>query len=181
MAPLRSQAPWSVLTEVERRGTEVLAVQIMSKEGSQARLTLHRGADGRIDASTILTAVPCAGPVDAATNLAPDLRAQLTWVTTLLSSASAPSDAELRDRLSPTFLAAIPPEQFRAALAQLRALGPFTIRSYEGSPAPLNLTARVGVRTGEEARLELTIELGSSHRITAFAIRTQPPCRTPAR
>lgn len=175
--PLIAMAPWRIISEVERRGEEVLAVQLASRSGEQARLTIHRDPTGQVDASTILAAVPCADPVPIDTEIDGPLRDRFGWITELLGTTSTPSDDELRRRFAPSFLSAVPPERLRVGLPVLRDLGPYTLRSFEGPPSAHSLTARVGVRTGEEARLSLAIEPEPPHRITGFSVFTQPPCR----
>lgn len=174
---LIAMAPWRILAEVERRGEDVLAVQLGSETGEQARLTIHRSPSGEADGTTILLALPCADPVAGDTQLDEALAESLRWVTELLESRSAPTEDELRQRFAPSFLSAVPPERLRAGLPQLRALGPYRLRSFEGPPSAYGLTARVGVRTGEEARLSLSVEPHPPHRITGFSVFTQPPCR----
>ena len=171
-----SLGPWGVLREIERRD-DVLAVQLRGRDDEQARLTLMVGDDGKLVASTILRAEPCADAVPADTELAAPLAAQLDWVKHLLASTSQPSETELRDHFAPTFLSAVPVDQFIAALGQVRALGPYTYRHHEGAPLSSSLTMRVGLRTGEEARLTLAVEPQPPHRITGFAVKTQQPCR----
>lgn len=174
---LTAMAPWRIISEVERRGEEVLAVQLASATGEQARLTIHRDSTGQVDGSTILIAVPCADPVALGTKIDEPLNDSLDWITELLRTTSTPSEDDLRQRFSPTFLSAVPPERLRGGLPQLRDLGPYTLRSFEGSPTAFSLTARFGVRTGEEARLTLVVEPAPPHRITGFSVFTQAPCR----
>ena len=176
-AQLTPMAPWEALTEVERRDEEVLAVQLASASGEQVRLTLHRTPSGKLDGSTVLAAAPCADPVPADTKLDGPLGDAHAWVTELLASSSSPTDEELRQRFAPSFLAEVTPDRLRAGLPQLRALGPYTLRSFEGPPLPFSLTARVGLRSGEEARLALAVETDPPHRITGFSVFTQAPCR----
>lgn len=178
--PLIALAPWRIISEVERRGEEVLAVQLASATGEQARLTIHRDSTGQVDGSTILAAVPCAEAVATDTKINEPLNDTLGWVTELLGTTSTPSDDELRQRFAPSFLASVPPERLRLGLPQLRDLGPYTLRSFEGPPSTFSLTARVGIRTGEEARLTLAIEPDAPHRITGFSVFTQQPCRITA-
>ena len=168
--------PWTVLREIERR-ENVLVVQLQAPGDQQARVTVMTGPDGRAVASTILMAEPCAEAVAADVALDPALAGQLEWVKALLASTEEPSEQELRDHLAPSFLSAVPVDDFKAALGQVRALGPYTYRHHEGSPLSSSLTMRVGMRTGEEARLTLAIEPRAPHRITGFAIRPQQPCR----
>jgi hypothetical protein len=175
--PLLAVAPWRVVQEIERRGDDVLGVQIQAADGTQARLTLHRQADGRLDASTILRAVDCAPLVDKGTPLDAVLATQLDWVMELLAGDDTPSADELERHFAPSFLQAVPVQRLRELLPQVRDLRPFTLRHYEGQPGPRTLTARLGVRSGEEARLTLTIEPDAPHRITGFAVFTQQPCR----
>jgi hypothetical protein len=174
---LIQHAPWRVMQEIERRDDTVLAVQLQAADGTQTRLTMHRTPEGKLDASTILMAQPCAASVDRDTRLDPALQPQLDWAMAVIGSKGDPPDAELQQHLAPTFLEAVPLPKFREALGQLRALGPFTLRSYEGQPESRELIARVGLRTGEEARLSLSIEPGQPHRITGFLVLTQLPCR----
>ena len=176
VAPLGSRGPWRVLAEVERRDDTVLAVQLVSAGEEQVRLTLHRAGNGRFDGSTILAAVPCAAAVDPSMPLSPQLADQLAWTKQVLASSSELSDDELRQRFAPSFLAQVPLAELPSAIAKLRALGPYTFRNYEGPPSTYQLMARVGVRTGEEARLTLAVETTTPHRITALAIFTQAPC-----
>src|SRR5439155_11887527 len=77
---VQRRGPWRVLGEIERRDERVLAVQLISANGEQVRLTMHRASDGRFDASTILAAVPCAEAVDVSTPLSAELGGQLTWI-----------------------------------------------------------------------------------------------------
>lgn len=177
---LIAMAPWRIISEVERRGEEVLAVQLASRGGEQVRLTLHRNSTGEVDGSTILAAVPCADPVATDVVLDGPLNDTLGWITELLETTMTPSDDELGQRFSPSFLSSVPPERFRALLPQLRNLGPYSLRSFEGPPSAFGLTARVGLRTGEEARLSLSIEPDQPHRVLAFSVLTQPPCRITA-
>ena len=175
--PLIALGAWRVISEVERRGEELLAVQLASASGEQARLTIHRDRSGKVDGSTILIAVPCADPVATDGTINGPLNERFGWITELLGATSTPSDEELRERFAPSFLSAVPPDRLRAGLPQLRDLGPYTLRSFEGPPSAYSLSARLGVRTGEEARLTLAIEPDPPHRITGFSVFTQPPCR----
>jgi hypothetical protein len=169
-------APWTVLSEVERR-ENVLAVQLQGAGARQARLTMMTGSAGRVEASTILMAEPCAEAVPADAPLEPALAGQLEWTKALLASTGEPSDQELVEHLAPSFLSAVPVAEFRVALEQVRALGPFTYRHHEGPPLESSLTMRVGIRTGEEARLTLATETRPPHQVTGFVVRTQQPCR----
>lgn len=173
---LEERGHWRIAGEVERRDDTVLAVQLIAADGTQARLTMHRAASGKLDASTILLAQACAPAVTIDSTLEPALRSHLDWAMALLASEKDPSDAELRDHLAPSFLEMVPLGEFRSGLGQLRALGPYSLRSYEGAPNRIQLAARVGLRTGEEARLSLSIEPREPHRITGFSIFTQAPC-----
>jgi hypothetical protein len=67
-----------------------------------------------------------------------------------------------------------------SGLADIRKLAPFTVRGYEGTPAARTLQARLGIRTGEEARLSLALDAADPPRITALALFTQAPCRLPS-
>ena len=176
---VRRLGPWRILAEVERRGEEVVAVQLVAADGQQARLTLRLGAGGRVEASTILLATPCAAPVPATTPLSPPLADQLSWTQELLASDRAPSDDELRGHFAASFLSAVPLDQLRGGIDQIRELGPLTLRSFEGPPSEHALTARLGVRTGEEARLSLTVAAQPPHQITGLTVLTQQPCRIP--
>ena len=170
-------APWRVLVEVERRGDTVLAVQLVAAGGQQARLTLLVGADGRVGASTILMATSCAEVLPADTPLSSPLAEQLDWVKGRLADGPVPTDDELRARFSPSFLASVPVGQLRQGFEQLQAIGPYTMRTYEGRPSEWQLNARLGVKTGEEARLVLAIDSAPPHQITGFGVHTQQPCR----
>lgn len=175
---LRELGPWRILREVERRGDEVLAVQLGARSGEQLRLTIQRRPDGRLDASTILRAEACADALDPTVPLAPALAGQFEWVmTSLLAGGTPPSDAELSERFAASFLSAVPPPQLREALDRITGLGPYTLRSFEGQPTDVSLAARLGVRTGEEARLTLSVSPADPQQITGLVVRTQPPCR----
>jgi hypothetical protein len=177
-AQVAARGPWSVLREVERRDETVLAVQLGSSSGEQMRLTLHRAADGRLDASTVLNTVPCAAPVAAEADLSPALRVQLDWLDALFGSDRTPSSQEVAEHLAPGFLRQIGGEgAFVGLLPQVRRVAPLTRRAFEGPPRELGLTARLGVNTGEEARLTLEIETAAPHRISSFGILTTQPCR----
>ena len=170
-------APWRVLAEVERRDQTVLAVQLAAEGGEQARLTLLVGDDGRVDASTILMATSCAEALAADTALSPPLAQQLEWVRSRLAEGTVPTDDELRARFSPSFLASVPVGQLRQGFEQLQSIGPYTMRAFEGRPSDWQLNARLGVKTGEEARLVLAVDMAPPHQITGFGVRTQQPCR----
>ncbi|HUQ39762.1 MAG TPA: Cpe/LpqF family protein [Acidimicrobiales bacterium] len=177
---LQSKAPWRVLAEVERRGDEVLAVQLVAADGTQARFTIHLYELGKVDSSTILIARPCAGELAVAgTALPPSIAGQWEWARDILTTNRAVTDEEVRDHLSPSFIRQMGPEEFRMQVAQLRRIGPFTVRSFEGRPSPVLLRARVGVSTGEEARLELAVELPAPHRVVGLTVLTQTPCEMP--
>jgi len=170
--------PWSILREVERRDDSVLVVQLGASSGEQLRLTLHRATDGRLDASTVLATVPCAAPVPPDAKLAPALQEQLGWLEALLASSRTPPTDEVAAHLAPTFLRQTGGSgSFVGILPVLRRLGPYTRRSFEGPPRELGLTARLGINTGEEARLTLEVERGGPHRISSFGIVTAQPCR----
>lgn len=175
---LRPMGPWRLGHEIERRGDDVLAVQLVGAGGEEARLTILRGAGGRIEGSTILRATPCAVAVDPEAPIAAPLADRLEQALAFFREGNDPSDEELAERFAPSFLAELPPAGLRAALEQVRALGPFRVRSYEGEPLPASLVARLGVRTGEEARLTLGVEPDAPHRITTLTVFTEQPCRT---
>lgn len=178
---LRAQAPWRVLTEVERRGDSVLAVQIQAADGTQARLTFRRGAAGRVDASTILIAEACAAALPIGTTpVPPAIAGQWAWVRDLVMSDRPVTEAELRDHLAPSFLAAVPPDEFRRQTTILGQLGPLTERAFEGQPSAMILKEGLGTGTGEEARLELAVELPAPHRIVGMTVRTERPCEIEA-
>lgn len=174
---LQPKRPWRVLQEVERRADDVLAVQLVGRDDEQARLTMRVGADRKIVAATVLMATPCAPAAPADAPLSPDLAARLGWVKKVIDSGHVPDDDELRATFSPSFLAAVPVDKTRAALEQIHALGPFTYRSYEGPPRERSLTMRVGVSTGEEARLTLTVDPPPARTISGLTVQTQQPCR----
>jgi hypothetical protein len=175
---VQDRGPWRVHSEVERRGQEALAVQLVSENGEQSRLTLHRTDDGRLDGATALLAQPCAPAPPPETALAPPLAAQLDWIKQKpLASADGLSDDEIAGHFAPSFLSAVPRDKIRADLAKISTLGPYTFRHYEGPATPVSLVLRVGVRTAEEARLSLAVEPQAPHRITTFSVLTQPPCQ----
>lgn len=175
---LRPLGPWRLGPEIERRGDEVLAVQLLGGAGEEARLTIFRGDGGRVEGSTILRATPCAAAVDAKVPVATPLADRLEEALDLFRDGPDPTDEELAERFAPSFLAELPPTRLRAALDQIRAIGPFRVRNFEGEPLQTSLVARLGVRTGEEARLTLGIEPDAPHRITTLTVLTQQPCRT---
>jgi hypothetical protein len=105
---------------------------------------------------------------------------QLAWIKGVLASSARLSDAEIEEHFSPSFLAHVPPNQLRANTEKLRALGPYSFRNYEGPPTAAQLAARVGVFSGEEARLTLAVDTEAPNRISGFAIFTQPPCTSSA-
>lgn len=177
-AALGPLGPWRLGPEIERRGDEVLAVQLVGAGGEEARLTILRGAGGRIDGSTILRATPCAAAGDPEAPIAAPLADRLEEALGLFRDGPDPTDEELAERFASSFLAELPPTRLRAALDQIRAIGPFRVRNFEGQPVQTSLVARLGVRTGEEARLTLGIEPDAPHRITTLTLLTQPPCRT---
>lgn len=177
-ATLGPLGPWRAGQEIERRGDEVLAVQLLGGGGEEARLTIFRGGGGRIEGSTILRATPCAAAVDPEAPIATPLADRLEDALGLFRERPDPSDEELAGLFAPSFLAELPPTRLRAALDQIRAIGPFRVRSFEGEPLQTSLVARLGVRTGEEARLTLGIEPDAPHRITTLTLLTQQPCRT---
>lgn len=175
---LRPLGPWRLGPEIERRGDDVLATQLLGGGGEEVRLTILRGPDGRIDASTVLRAVPCADATDPTVPIATPLADRLAWALGTFRAGADPTDDELTERLAPTFLAELPVAEVRDGLGKIRALGPFRFRSYEGAPLATSLVARLGLRTGEEARLTLGVEPDAPHRITSLTVLTQPPCRT---
>jgi hypothetical protein len=177
---LKARKPWRVLREVERRESRVLAAQLVSTSGEQARLTLQREPGGRLSASTILVATPCAQPVDPATVSLPEpIAGQFAWFFALINRQDDVTDDEINGHLALAFLAEFPPDRFRLALGQIRGIGPFTLRSYEGAPLSTGVIARLGVRTGEEARFTLAVDPTSPGRITGAQVMTLQPCRLP--
>ncbi len=177
LATVSPMGPWRQLEEIERRGETILAVQLAAPGKEQSRLTFALGNDGRVQGSTILMATHCAEAVDPAIPLSPGLAQQLAWVQELLGSDREVSDEELQARFAPSFLSSVSPDKFRAGLVQLRELGPYSLRGFEGAPLAASLAARVGVRSGEEARLTLSVEASGAARISGLEIRTQQPCR----
>jgi hypothetical protein len=177
---LPAQGAVRILREVERRGETVLAVQLVSATDDQIRLSMRLADDGRVNAAVILTTVPCADPVLAdGGELAPPLRAALDWLIDVANSERELPDEELERMFTPEFLAAVPPEQFRQLTEQLRGIGPLSPRHFEGQPTATSLHLRVGVNTGEEARVAVTIEATEPHRISGATVLTQQPCRLP--
>lgn len=177
---VQSGAPWRVLREVERRDEQTLALQLVNGDRDQMRLSFSVGAEGRLTAAMVLSAVPCGEvtpPGEA--EVAPPLAERLDWVLAAVNGGGDYSDEEIASVLAPSFVDAMPPAQFRTVLEQVRAIGPLTKRHYEDRPTETTLFLRVGIHTGEEARLTLSIERDTPHRITRFSFLTQQPCRLP--
>jgi hypothetical protein len=170
--------PWTVATEVERRDA-ALALQLLAGDGEQqARLSLALADDGRLAGALVLLASSCSAELvePASVELAPALGERLDWLLDGVADGRTPSDEELAAVMDPAFLQALPGDEMRTALAEVAALAPLTLRWYEGSPGPTELTARVGIVSGEEARLRLSIEPGPPHRITGASVLTREPC-----
>lgn len=170
--------PWTVATEVERRdGT--LALQLLAADGEQqARLSLTLAEDGRLSGALVLLADSCASELvePASVALAPALQERLDWILAVVADGRTLSDEELTDVIDPAFLQALPGDEMRTAIAEVAALGPLTMRWFEGEPGPTELIARVGIFTGEEARLRLSIEPDPPHRIAGASVLTWAPC-----
>lgn len=177
---VQSRAPWRVLREVERRDEQTLAIQLVNEDGDQLRLSFAVGGEGKVFHAVVLSAVPCGEVIPAGeAELAPPLAERLDWALVAVNGGGDFSDEELASVLAPSFIDGMPPPQFRAVLERIREIGPLTQRHYEDRPTETALFLRVGVHTGEEARLTLNIERDSPHRIIGFAVLTQQPCRLP--
>jgi hypothetical protein len=170
--------PWMVAAEVERRD-RALALQLLAADGDQqARLSLALGDDGRLAGALVLLAAPCAAELvePAQVELTPALQERLDWLLAVVADERTVSDEELAEVIDPSFLQAMPGDEMRTALAEVAALGPLSLRWYEGAPSSSELVARVGILSGEEARLRLAIEPDPPHRITGASVLTQEPC-----
>lgn len=170
-------APWRTIREIERREQQTLAVQVVDAEGDQSRLSFAVGGEGKIVHAVVLAAVPCGEviPPDDV-DLAPPLAQRLEWLWAAANGETDPSEEEIASVLHPSFMA---PVEFRSGLQSLRTLGPLTKRHYEDRPTDRALFLRVGINSGEEARLSLHTEREAPHRITGFSFLTQQPCRLP--
>ena len=169
--------PWHIQSEVERRD-HALAVQLVATSGQQARLTVALDAEGKIDGSTVLFTTPCATAVKPAdAHLDGTLATQLQWYLAVIGGNQDPSVDEVAAHVAPNVLDQIGGASgFVAELPRVRAIGPFTPRAFEGMPTSTELNLRVGVLTGEEARVHILIEPDAPHRMLSASILTQQPC-----
>lgn len=173
---LGDSAPWVVGTEVERRD-QTLAVQLVGADGQHARLTLATDDDDRMRAATILVTGRCGGLFSPDEVAPPPVVAdRLSWVFDVVNSSRSLSDEELTTHLGRTFLEDVPLDEFRRRLDEIRALGPLTMRWFEDEPQPTELTARVGLNTGEEGRVRLVLADEEPHRIIGFTVASAQPC-----
>jgi hypothetical protein len=113
-------------------------------------------------------------PADAA-GIAAD--AELAWALDLINSDRVVSDAELAEHLSDTFLGAMRPDEFRARLEEVRAIGPFVPRWLQGAPGAQRVALVVGTASGEEG--ELVVERDGEGRVDVLNLTTQQPCAVP--
>lgn len=177
VATIRDLGPWRVLAEIERR-EDSLAVQLAAESGQQARLTVAVDPEGRLAGSTVLLATPCAPAVPSSdVVLDAPLADQIDWYLALINSQEPVTEGEITAHFAPTFLDQVGgAAHIASAQTSVRALGPFTKRHYEGQPATNEANLRLGIRSGEEARLHLIIEPRPPHRIVVYSILTQQPC-----
>jgi beta-lactamase class A len=110
------------------------------------------------------------GDLDDAGLLDTPAAARLAWLVEAMSSVQTAMSAAVEEAFTEEFLAQVPPEQLRAALMQLAAAGPLTVRSARRLDDDRVEAVLVDARGGTY-QLRLVVEEEPPHRIAGFAAR----------
>ncbi len=140
MTPVKNAQPWR-----RRMWTVVLlgVVLVAACDTDGTEPTAPTATSTSVGATTTALPPPATFPSTDAPPDIPDTPAgdASRWVLDQLAAADGPSAEEAERRFAASFLADVPADAVAPTFDQLRALGPFTVGSYEG--------------VADEARLEL--------------------------
>jgi pimeloyl-ACP methyl ester carboxylesterase len=138
-----------------------------------ARFALAKlGAEWRIDSG--YTLVPAAAVKIPATPLG----RQVSWTLDQLNGGAARlSDADVRARFAPEFLAAVmPASEVVASLTQTAAeRGPFTFIGFAARPTATKAIALIESRSGSRGSVRIEVDRSEPDRILRFEVTEAPP------
>jgi beta-lactamase class A len=115
-----------------------------------------RGIGGSIAAVVALLALAASTAVAATAPATPAGR-QLAWVIGALNGSRAPSQAELEQHFSASFLAAVPPQRLVAALVPVWSERPLQLTSVLAQQGQLALQARLDSPAGASFRVAIQV------------------------
>jgi beta-lactamase class A len=94
------------------------------------------------------------------------------WLTHLNKDAFASvGENELRQHFHPSFLQAIPADQFRVTSRRLATVGPYSLERFEKEPSSSEGVAILTTPSGTRFRLFVNVESSKPHGVTGLSIR----------
>ncbi len=156
--------------DIDVHGTSATAR--LSEPGGARFALVKLGARRRIDSGHTLA------PAAAVKIPATPVGRQVRWTLDQLNSGAARlSEAEVRARFAPEFLAvAMPASQVVASLAHTAAeRGPFTFTGFAAPPTATKAIALIETRSGSRGSVRIEVDRGEPDRILRFEVTEAPP------
>jgi pimeloyl-ACP methyl ester carboxylesterase len=156
--------------DIEIHGTTATAR--LSEPGGARFALVKLDARWRIDSGYTLP------PAAAAKIPATAVGRQLRWTLDQLNGAAARlSEADVRARFAPEFLAVVmPASQIVASLAHTAAeRGPFTFTGFAAPPTATKAIALIETRSGSRGSVRIEVAPGEPDRILRFEVTEAPP------
>lgn len=177
---LRPGGPW-VVEDIEDQSDHEAELLIRGASGAAAtvRIEVEPRPPHRVSLLLFLLAPEAPPPVEVRIPSGP-AGEQLRWALAVFNGGPLGDDAELAERLAPSFLAAISLESFRQVTGQIVAFGPFTLERWVGFPGLHALEVVVRNPDGERRSVKVATEDVAPHRVTGLLVDQAPSATLPA-